>query len=57
MKLAEIKDFAKRKRKEHRMKIDKIKKIARQHIRDSQTDKMTNNLTERCHHDARYSWG
>ena len=31
MKLAEIKAFAKQKRKEHRMKIEKIKEFARQH--------------------------
>ena len=57
MKLAEIEDFAKQKRKEHRMKIDKIRKIAKQQSRDRQDENTYNDLTERCHHDARYSWG
>jgi phage-related protein len=40
MKLSEIEEFAKQKRKEHRMKIDKIKETARQLNQDRVYNRM-----------------
>lgn len=53
MKYAEIEEFAKQKKKEHRIKIDKIKETARQQNQERQ-DKFRNRvLLERYLYDAR----
>jgi len=53
MKHAEIEEFAKQKKKEQRMKIDKVKETARQQNRDRQDSKRNRVLLERCLYDAR----
>jgi len=54
MKLAEIEEFAKQKKKEHRMKIDKIKETARRQNQEKQDKKTYKFLLEKYLYDARY---
>lgn len=54
MKFDEIEEFAKQKKKEHRMKIDKIKDAARQHNQERQDKKPYKILMEKYLYDARY---
>jgi len=53
MKHAEIEEFAKQKKKEHRMKIDKIKETARQQNQDRKDKNRNKILLERYLYDAR----
>jgi hypothetical protein len=53
MKHAEIEEFAKQKKKEHRMKIDRIKETARQQNQDKQDKNRYRILLERYLYDAR----
>ena len=54
MKLAEIEEFAKLKKKEHRMKIDKIKDSVREQNEERQDKKKHKILMEKYLYDARY---
>lgn len=54
MKPAEIEEYSKQKKKEHRMKIDKIKETARQHNQEKQDRKINKYLLEKCRYDERY---
>jgi len=53
MKHADIEEFAKQKKKEHRMKIDKIKETSRQQNQDRLDNKRNRVLLERYLYDAR----
>lgn len=52
MKCPELEAFAKQKKKEHRMKINKIKETARQQNYDRHAKKANRDLMEKYHHDA-----
>ncbi|MBV5339658.1 MAG: hypothetical protein J0665_08855 [Deltaproteobacteria bacterium] len=54
MKLADIEEFAKHKKKEHRMKIDKIRESARQQNQEKQDRKCNKVLLEKYHYDSKY---
>ena len=54
MNFDEIEEFAKQKKKEHRMKIDKIKDAARRHNQERQGKKPYKILMEKYLYDARY---
>jgi len=54
MKFADIEEFAKHKKKEHRMKIDKIRETARQQNQERQDRKMNKVLLEKYLYEARY---
>ncbi len=56
MKLADIEEFAKQKKREHRMRIDKIKEAARQQSYDQPARKASRFLSEKCRYDAQYIW-
>ncbi len=52
MKLPEILECTKQRKKETRMKIDKMKEIARQRNHDRQGNEMHKSLTEKFYYDA-----
>jgi len=55
MKHAEIEEFSKQRKKEQRMKIDKIKEAARKQMQDRQDKKSKKILSENYNYDERVS--